>query len=59
LPYSCLQFALSTLGIAIKGATGFSSPKGKGENFLQVCVSWFLAGHNKTQKSGKIEGKDP
>jgi hypothetical protein len=29
LPFFCFLFVLSTLGVAIKGATSFSSPKEK------------------------------
>ncbi len=35
----CLLFALSTLGIAIKGATSFSSPRKMEKKFLQPTTS--------------------
>ncbi len=44
MPFSCLRFALSTLGIAIKGTTSFSSPKGK--QAISVANNHILPKHS-------------
>ncbi len=47
-----LPFALSTLGIAIKGATSFSSPKGKTQ-FFKLIPTTHLAHKSNAQRQGQ------